>query len=253
MAFELYTTPNNPDVFLHWRTDVVSLVFDDAAPGELVTQVAADICEESFNEWSNLVCGETPTPFTFNFDGTVSGKLVGYDEEPGASNENMIIWIKSSVSWRHGPGVLALTSLTYDTLNGQIVDGDIELNDADFAFSMSPGSSEVDLKNTVVHEAGHFLGLDHSTVPAASMFAKAPLAETLKRDLDSDDVNGFCAIYGPDGFSPSAQWKHKDNSGCALGRGRPYNPWIFALWLILFSVWRARRPNRRKPIPAPTR
>jgi len=49
----------------------------------------------------------------------------------------------------------------------------------------------------VVHEVGHFLGLDHSTIQIATMFSQALPAETKKRDLTQDDRNGYCALYGP--------------------------------------------------------
>ncbi|HIN85031.1 MAG TPA: hypothetical protein EYN06_01020 [Myxococcales bacterium] len=131
-AYELYKSPDNPDASLHWRTDTVMLVFDDLAPEELVSEVAAEECEDSFAVWSQLTCGEVFSPFTFNFEGFIHGRQVGYNEDPSATNENLVIWIQDGAKWHHGPGVLALTSLTYDTNTGQIVDGDLEMNDAEF-------------------------------------------------------------------------------------------------------------------------
>jgi hypothetical protein len=254
-AFVLYKSKNDPFKELHWETDSADVVIDSTAPQEIVIDVAAQVCEDGFQIWSNLVCGEPATLFNFYFQGFVSGKVVGFDEEPGAENENLIIWVQSLGLWRHGPGVLALTSLTYDTNTGEIVDGDLEFNDAEFIFSLNPSASQVDLLNTAAHEAGHFLGIDHSTKPSATMFGKAPLGEIKKRDLHSDDIDGYCALYGPGGLFPFKD-KGVRSESCSATTKRGAS--TGALWLVFgcllgLSVGRARLPRRRKRSRAPAR
>ena len=197
-AFTLYTTDETGEP-LRWFARNAEIRFDDGAPGEVDKATARQAVMESFRRWSPLTCENSegdfmPEPFTFVDGGYVTQARVGHDDTLGADNENLVIWVQSG--WLHGAEVLALTSLTYDVFTGQIVDADLELNDAK-VFSLQPSNQQYDVANTVVHEAGHFLGLDHSAIQIASMFSQALPAETEKRDLTQDDVNGFCALYGP--------------------------------------------------------
>ena len=122
---------------------------------------------------------------------------VGYDPDKADQNENLLVWVENSAEWIHGPGVLGLTTLTYNTCNGKIVDGDIEINAGQFLFSVSdtPESDRMDLENTVTHEVGHLLGLDHSEENGASMFFNSPEAEIEKRSIEEDDWLGLCCLY----------------------------------------------------------
>ena len=197
-AFTLYTTDETGEP-LRWFARSAEIRFDDGAPGEVDKATARQAVMESFRRWTPLTCENSdgefmPEPFTFVDGGYVTEAQVGYDDTLAADNENLVIWVQTG--WLHGAEVLALTSLTYDVFTGQIVDADLELNDAK-VFSLQPSNQQYDVANTVVHEAGHFLGLDHSAIQIATMFSQALPAETEKRDLTQDDVNGFCALYGP--------------------------------------------------------
>ena len=113
--------------------------------------------------------------------------------------------------WDHGDGVIATTTTTSNRYTGQINDSDIELNNAPapdgtkFTFTAvdSPPCSDpnqtgcvrIDIQNTVTHEAGHSIGLDHTTDPTATMYATAPEGETSKRQLHNDDIQAICDIY----------------------------------------------------------
>jgi uncharacterized membrane protein YgcG len=109
--------------------------------------------------------------------------------------------------WDHGAVVLALTQLTYDT-SGAIVDTDIEVNGDSAPLSLvdappctpgnvTPSCVAIDVQNTVTHEMGHALGLDHSPDPASTMYASAPLGETSKRILDPASKQFLCEVYPP--------------------------------------------------------
>lgn len=113
--------------------------------------------------------------------------------------------------WDHGDGVIATTTTTSNRFTGQINDTDIELNDSTgsdgtrlifTALDGAPcidvnqtGCVRIDVQNTVTHEAGHTLGLDHSPDPNATMYATAPEGETSKRVLGNDDIQAICDIY----------------------------------------------------------
>ncbi|KAK6271102.1 hypothetical protein POUND7_008200 [Theobroma cacao] len=67
--------------------------------------------------------------------------------------------------------------------------------DADEDWSTNPGPDEVDLESVTVHEIGHLLGLQHSLVPEAVMYAYFD-SGMIKRKLHMDDVHGIRALYG---------------------------------------------------------
>ncbi len=59
-----------------------------------------------------------------------------------------------------------------------------------------PASGEFDIGGVAVHELGHALGLDHTPIAAATMFASASGRALGLRTLHSDDRDGAESIYG---------------------------------------------------------
>src|SRR5262245_48576128 len=76
----------------------------------------------------------------------------------------------------HDPTALAITTVTAQERDGIIVDADVEVNTVDFAWAdlvtnpqpdcvpLASGSCDPpqDLQNTLTHELGHVIGLDHN-------------------------------------------------------------------------------------------
>jgi uncharacterized membrane protein YgcG len=108
--------------------------------------------------------------------------------------------------WDHGAAILAMTLLTYDA-QGRLLDTDIEINAFSYltlvdAPPCTPGHISQscvgnDVQNTVTHELGHALGLDHSPDPTSTMFDTAPIGETSKRVLDPESRQFICDVYPP--------------------------------------------------------
>ena len=252
-GYVVYKAPSGEP--LRWRTSDATVLFDTAKPEDVDEATARSQIEASYKAWSAISCDGSATPFSFDFAGEVADTAVGYVEN--GTNENLVVWVQSG--WSHGGTVLALTSLTYDVQTGEIVDGDLELNDEDYTYSTSAAKNAVDLKNTVVHESGHFLGLDHSKVAAATMYDKAPLGEVVKRDLHADDIAGFCALYGPnapDWLVVPQSTGHSSGGTCAAGgqgaQAGPVGLACLAVLLLLRGAAPARRrcPRTRPPCEA---
>jgi hypothetical protein len=146
---------------------------------------------QSFRAWSAPAC----TDFTFIDGGDTPGTVVGND------GENRILVRQGACSagcsaatcncWEHGANsrTIALTTVTFQTTDGKILDADMELFSWDgtgtgaLSVSVGPGTEGwyfscgtagppcqrygdagclyIDLGHTVTHEAGHMLGLDH--------------------------------------------------------------------------------------------
>ena len=97
-------------------------------------------------------------------------------------------------------GVIAETYWWYDA-NNHLVDADMVFYDGGFHFftGSSGCSSGVYIEDTATHEFGHVLGLGHSSVASATMYATASWCSTSGRSLDPDDLAGVEELYPPGG------------------------------------------------------
>lgn len=157
--------------------------------------------------------------------------------------------------WDHGDGTIGITLTTYDERSGIIYDSDIELNAAAFTFTTANSGGtcgpinttncvSTDVQNTVTHEVGHFIGLDHTDASGSTMNPRAPPGETAKRIVDSGSASFVCAAY-PRGrasqscLHPSAEDElgEKGLRCASTGAG---------LWLPALGAWMLAGARRRR-------
>ncbi len=96
-------------------------------------------------------------------------------------------------------GIIAVTSIWYYSGSGEIVEVDTLFNTY-YTWSLSGESGRMDLMNIASHEFGHWLLLeDLYNKPAGdqTMFGLSTYGETSKQTLESGDIAGIEAIYGP--------------------------------------------------------
>lgn len=126
----------------------------------------------------------------------------GEDFPPGP-NANIIIFRDQGWPYLDDPKdereTLALTTITFLSDTGDIVDADIEVNSANVALSVGDTNISNDLQAILTHEAGHFFGLSHSKEPNATMnkMYNVNAGDATFRTLSADDRNGMCDIYPP--------------------------------------------------------
>ncbi|MBL9037994.1 MAG: matrixin [Archangium sp.] len=108
--------------------------------------------------------------------------------------------------WDHAEGALALTNTSYNKFTGRALDADIELNSWDFTFTtvdaprcVAPAFSTscvaTDVQNTMTHEVGHLLGLNHYDAAVSTMNTRASAGELSKRALDPGSKRFVCDAY----------------------------------------------------------
>ncbi|ADO71205.1 myxosortase-dependent metalloprotease, MXAN_2677/MXAN_2678 family [Stigmatella aurantiaca] len=242
--------------------------------------------EAAFDSWRALAAGCTDYVFTRGPD--VTNPSVGYDQSHPELNQNVITFRErpcfevvpendvckeddscgnAYACWEHGFATIALTTTTFSFNTGYALDADIELNAAQagggpgFLFttvSSPPCLGEIlpecvatDVQNTMTHEIGHVVGLDHVYSLLSTMEATAPAGETHKRVIDVGSGAGFCRTY-PRGLPPaqcgepvvtnkqlSAQ---STGTGCAAAPG----PWWGGVWLGAWGAMALRRRARRR-------
>jgi hypothetical protein len=181
----------------------------------------------------------------------------------------------------HSPQAFALTTVT-SRGDGHIVDADIEINAFDPPFDSVWGDLDVpvgtrdaidDLQNTLTHEFGHFIGLDHTCynrgadlvqmadnngnlvpecflappeVQATTMFAFESPGEVNKRVLSPDEIAASCFIYAAD-LAPRTCALDAPADGCACQAGGGRSGGLAAAGLLLASaLLRARRADRAR-------
>ncbi len=158
-----------------------------------------EIIQEAMAVWNSL---ESPFKFVF-VDHTASAEAAFY-EDP-AIDQNHIVFVKdgwtSMVPFQH-ENAIALTRLSFNKANGQIVDADLLINNQLYHFADCDEAPEdfmdyQDLFYVVLHEAGHMVGLNHSGDELSVMFVQhSTCADEALHHLTPDDEEGFLSFYG---------------------------------------------------------
>ena len=220
IAFTVLKAPNGQP--LRWEHPTIPFYIgplsDDAPEDEQI-----DAIIESAYTWEEAAEGR----LTIEFMGFTD---INYEER---KDENVIFAVQSG--WVFSDSAVAITR-TWGLSSGEIEGFDMHLNDeiSNFSTEDEPPQGRTDLQNTVTHEFGHALGLDHSNDPAACMYSTAIRGETSKRSLSEDDIAALNWLYSS---GPYAQGWH-----CSTSRtnGLAFGP----LALMLAMIFRLRRKGQ---------
>ncbi len=140
--------------------------------------------QKAATTWSNA-----GAKFTFSYGGTTSNYSA-----PNRDGVNCISW--SSSYFSEEDATLSQTSYWYEYPSGNILECDCVFNDKKtWSTAAIPPVGQFDVESVMLHEFGHFLSLDHSSVPAAVMWGSIG-SGVQKRILNADDIAGIIAIYG---------------------------------------------------------
>ncbi len=143
-------------------------------------------------------------------NGTTMG-LGSYQQgDPGMGD----IRISGLTSAALGTSLLAYTILP-PPINGGSEAGDIIMNTSQ-PWKMN---SDFDLLTVAIHEFGHALGMDHSTISTADMYA---YYNGVKQTLTPDDVAGIDSIYGP----RQPDWIAAESNNSTAARSFDVTPYL---------------------------
>lgn len=158
------------------------------------------LVSNAFEKWSKASCagGKVPS-FKMTDTDLLYGPVVCSTIEFNKNAANASAWMFRDDSWPYvgGSSTIALTTLSVDIPTGRILDADVEINSYRTDITTSDTNVGADLDSIVTHESGHFLGMAHSAVQDATMFANYSPSTTSIRNLSPDDEAGICAAYPP--------------------------------------------------------
>jgi hypothetical protein len=183
----------------------------------------------SFQTWQaqSDACGN----FTLQEGARVADRTVGYQQQAGAVNRNIVLFRPGLCSqlapvgdpcfqggtcgnkydcFEYDPGNIAITTTTFSSRTGRIFDADVELNGSKVLTTVdsppcprtgpySQACVAFDVQNTMTHEIGHFMGLGHASASTSTMYFQAGAGELIKRNLDPATRQFVCDVY-PKGY-----------------------------------------------------
>jgi len=272
-------TTHEAGVPLYWEgTNCIEVVPNAAGSADLTPEEAFGALERAVESWNgataecsymNLSVGEPR-----------DDALPGYSAS--GTNRNVVFWQEDEWPYDQFPLAAAITTLSFiddpgRPDDGRVFDVDIELNGEAWGFAVDcvDGRGDVDLENTLTHELGHLLGLDHTCadpapgeerpvnhlgepVPScfgdlpdevrlATMFTTARGCEDFMRTPEADDIAGICALYPLD-LDPlvceEPALPNGNGGGCAMAPGGRTGAWTTGILLVLLALLRAPACSR---------
>ena len=201
-------TPDQPcwdeGLPLYWASACVGYSIQKDASKQVSFDDAQTGMETAFAQWTNATCPtdggvSSKASIDVRFLGPVACHTVQYNQ--GGGNANVIMF--DDGQWPHNDSnnTLGLTTVTYNVKTGELYDADMEINTAQVTLTVNGDvpPTGYDFLSIVTHESGHFLGMAHSPDPHATMYAHYTQGATAMRNLSTDDIQGICTIYPPDG------------------------------------------------------
>ena len=189
-AWEVRLDPSGQE--LSWSSRTIQYSINPAGNHTLSSAAINTLAAAATRSWAAPLEGK----LTFT-----QGENTTIRQPDHADNVNTIYF---DDDWTQDPSLLALTYV-WSNPQGEIIGFDLAINSTDHEWATDGRTEFNDLLNTLSHEMGHALGIDHSPdVAPATMYPSSPAGETQKRDLHDDDVAAAVYLYGTDEAEPAA-------------------------------------------------
>ena len=211
--------PNGKPIY--WPNGCLEYRIGENGSKQFPASDVAPLVARAFSLWEETACGTGHPSIHVQQAGLTSATHAEASEAGGAADVNVVVFRDDAWPYSGQSSALALTTVTYGAESGKIYDADIEINTFAKQFVLNPSGvvrGVYDLNTVLLHEAGHFFGLEHSSDQDAIMGGGAFAGR-----IAADDAAGICAIYPPDGtrITPRgpepAEACMAAKGGCAVG------------------------------------
>ncbi len=271
------TGPTKAGNSLFWESGCVFFVVDADGTKALPGESEQEIIDQAVESWN--VASASCSYLTLK-KGATAKKEVGKDYTNVIKIRDTS-WcrpkVKDDPARCYSEAAAGITTAVYvddvrSARDGAIVDADVEINGVNFAISnggvtLSTEGCKAELLNTLTHELGHLVGLEHPclaagdpqrvddlghAVPAcgttndpkiteATMYNFQDCGETKKETLEADDIGFLCKVY-PKADDPGTCAKVEPSvPGCCSASTEP----LPAFALIGFTGLLLGRRRRR--------
>jgi hypothetical protein len=230
-----------PGFCVNWYMNEAGTADIAAGPDGFASTALEEAITVSFDAWNQIDCHNLKL---------VYGGRTDDDRAATDGRANIVVW-RDDTWFYASKTAFAITSVTYNPETGYIADADIEMNSQYHDFTIGDRDINIDTQNTLTHEVGHVVGLDHTPVISATMYANAGVGETHKRTLERDDIDGVCSIYptemrddlcDPAPVHTKADDDTDDGGCCATSPAKPSStPWMLVFALGAMAVIRRWR------------
>jgi hypothetical protein len=187
-----------------WSNACVSYDIQANASKQVPYDRAVEFFAAAFAKWTTTTCageGHGRVSIDVKNLGPVVCNKVQYSSDQG--NQHVIIFYDTDWPYPNDTvNELGLTTITFNPDTGEIYDADMAINSGvNVPLSLGDPVPEggYDFQSIITHETGHFLGMAHSGNDTATMFAHYTQGTTWMRSLSTDDTDGICSIYLPNG------------------------------------------------------
>lgn len=272
------STASVSGVALRWtKTNCVKIIANSAGSDDIAGDSELEAVDAAVENWNTVVASCSYLRLEALPHSTTAA--AGYVQ--GESNTNSVNFFERRCSdgetssdscWSHDKSASGITTVFYvddpsSANDGRIVDADIELNGASYSFATNGSLNATDVENTLTHEIGHLMGLDHpcedqgrtgddipkdnqaNSIPlcntihskdpasmrALTMYNFAENGEVIKRTPEQDDIDAVCATY-PTAADPMVCGDVTDDGGCAVQAPQGDSALPNSVWLLLFVL-----------------
>lgn len=263
---------------LYWESGCVFVHAASDGTKQLPGDTEFDVIEDAIATWNTAAAGCSYMDLRYE------GKI---DSEVGRDGINLIkfrdaSWCRPAVGDDpprcHPPSAAGLATAVYvddadSDRDGALVDVDIELNGEEFAISdkgvtLGVAGCKAELANTLTHELGHMLGIEHPclaigdpprvddqgrpvqacssvmndpSITESTMFNFQDCEETKKATLEAEDVAAICGIYPRAEDPGSCEPVDLTPGGCCSATNHPVPAALLGGAVVLLLGRRRRR------------
>ena len=197
-AFEV--KHNDNDAVLRWGAAPIRYSLNVSGAEGLDPERVENLVKLAASQFESI----SGVDIEFQYEGLTDNAQIDFDD--GINT----IYFESD--WDRESDLLAVTDI-WSVEDGEIIAFDMAINVNHHDWTTDGHDAANDLFNTLTHEFGHVLGLDHSDDHSATMYGSTERGELTKRDLANDDRDAIRYLY-----------EGQEVVGCSSTGGRDQTP-----------------------------